>query len=110
MAKKLKKPRVFSKKEEEYWEYNIFVPTPDDFHPTLADGTVEVSVMRLPYPKKPETIRTCVWGGDDTGYDRDEDFRTKEEARLCFERRVKEVSNWGIITVDMLRELGFVPA
>ena len=115
MARKPKKQRAKSKAEveavrEENWDYDISVPTPDDFYPTYEDGTVKVSVMRLPYPRKPETIRTCVWGGDDTGYDRDESFRTKKEARLCFERRVKEVNGWGIVTVQMLLDLGFVHA
>ena len=120
------RPKGMSRKEwkgkmhedpSKYRRFSINVPTPDDFCPTLEDGTVEVSVLMLnayndgidPYTNT-YWIRTCVWGGDDMGFDRDEEFPTKALAEDCIQRRVKEVCGWSIVTIKMLKELHFVGA
>ena len=88
------------------------VPTPDDFCGTNDDGTVEVSVVLFPrYTQDdPHSIRTCVWGTDDFGLERDESFKTEKEAHEAYHRRVKEVNGWAIITIKSLKEMGFVMA
>ena len=92
-----------------YKRFALNIPTPDDWCPTLEDGTVEVAVIRLNciMPGDKPAIRTMVWGGDDMGLERDETFETWEEAEEVYLRRVREVSGWGIVTFKMLTDLGF---
>lgn len=92
-----------------YNKYSLNVPTPDDWHPTLSDGTVEVSVILTTAVWGHPSIRTCVWGGDDDGMERDELFDSNQDAEDAYIRRVKEVEGWAIVTRDMLSALGFVP-
>ena len=87
--------------------FTLNIPTPDDFCPTLVDGTVEVSVMLTTMAWGEPSIRTCVWGGDDMGFERDEVFPTDQEAEGAYQRRVQETQGWGIVTIAMLKELGF---
>lgn len=112
----LGKPTKWAKRKgydpREYRRFSVNIPTPDDWCPTLEDGTVEVQVMRLHSytPKDKPAIRTCVWGGDDTGMERDEYFTSWQEADEVYLWRVREVSGWAIVTFKMLEDLGFVPA
>jgi len=77
----------------------IFRPTPDDWAPTFADGTVAVSnVMPLSNGK----FRIAVWGGDDLGMELDLD--TAQEAR----RQLASLPS--IITLDDLQARGFIRA
>lgn len=93
----------------EHRRFAVNIPTPDDWCPTLEDGTVEVQVLRLHSfaPEDKPAIRTCVWGGDDLGMERDEYFTSWAEADEAYLRRIREVSGWGIVTFKMLKDLGF---
>jgi hypothetical protein len=93
-----------------YASFSLNVPTPDDWNPTLEDGTVEVSVLIMLPSTGGFDIRTCVWGGDDTGMERDETCADSTEMLKCYLRRVEEVSNWGMVTKQMLKDLGFKSA
>ena len=88
------------------------IPTPDDFCGTNDDGTVEVGVILFPRftQDDPHSIRTCVWGNDDFGLERDEFFKTEKEAHEAYHRRIKEVNGWAIVTIKTLREMGFIGA
>jgi hypothetical protein len=111
--RKSKQRRAKDFDPRKYKKFSLNVPTPDDWCPTLEDGTVEVTVMHLncySHEDDKPTIRTCVWGGDDMGMERDEEFTTEAEAEEAYQRRVKEITDWAVVTFDMLKELGFVMA
>lgn len=90
-----------------YRKFTLNIPTPDNFCGTYPDGTVVVYVTTR---SEPFSVTTSVWGTDDFGFLKDEIFQTQAEAEDCFQRRVKEVQQWAIVTIKMLKELGFVGA
>ncbi len=57
-------------------------PTSDDWCPNLPDGTVKVSFIEL----FDGCWRVCVWGGDDTGMERDFPPAERESAMRMHER------------------------
>jgi hypothetical protein len=87
--------------------YTIHIPTPENWYPTYEDGTVRVSVLNVTSTWGRPAVRVVVWGADDYGMVRDEYLATAEEARECFARRVREVTNWGLVSGQMLKDLGF---
>lgn len=91
-------------------QYTRRVPTPDDWHPTAEDGTVRVRVENTTRVWGTPALRVSVWGLDDTGMERDEHFDRAEDAAAAFRRRVREVNGWALVTMTMLRELGFTRA
>ena len=84
----------------------LHVLTDDDWYPTFPGNLVYVKVMRL-YPSC--DVRTCVWGGDDFGMDRDEPF-----TEGLIEKRMTEALLWktsGVyLNKDYLVSIGFLPA
>ena len=97
MAKPTNKNRTFA----------LQVPTPDPFYPEYEDGTVRVSVSES---RKTASVQVSVWGDDDYGFERVENLDSSRKMRARFNFRVKEVSNWEVVTVKMLEKQGFVQA
>lgn len=95
------KPRRFA----EHRRFTLRVPTPDNWSPTEADGCVRVSVIDMGVDTP--MVRTCVWGGDDIGLERDEAFGSVYEKNRAYDQRVKEVRNWGIVRMQDLIDMGF---
>jgi hypothetical protein len=73
-------------------------PSPDDWHPNYPDGTVHVAS----YIYDDGMRRICVWGQDDTGMELD----TYDDAKA--ELLLRQLNSSGMITMQMLLELGFV--
>ena len=92
-------------------ECALRIPTPDEWYGTYEDGTVKVSVINLTsWNNEKPCIRVCVWGNDDFGLEKDTYFENNEEVQTFFDSKVKEVNGWSIVTIKMLREMGFVGA
>ncbi|HEC72591.1 MAG: hypothetical protein ACTSW7_00635 [Candidatus Thorarchaeota archaeon] len=97
-------------KHEQYLEHEIYLPTTDQFYPNYPNDTVRVKVILCTKIWGYPAIRTCVWGADDCGYDRDEKFGTKKQARQAYKKRVDEINSWKVVTRKKLKELGFITA
>jgi hypothetical protein len=83
---------------------DAFKRTSDEWYPNYHE-LVKVSFCQTgPYPPENGDWRVCAWGNDDFGMEKD--FRDREEAWACF----LAVISLNDVTVDRLRELGFVPA
>jgi len=71
----------------------------------LVDELVEVSFCQTgPCPSENGDWRVCAWG--DNGFGIEKDFQEREEAWACF----LAVISLDDVTVDRLKELGFVGA
>ena len=100
MAKKPGKPKRFE----------LYIPTPDDWYPNCPGDMVRVCDMDTTLSWKRLSIRTCVWGADDCGMDRDEFFETLKEKDEAYEQRCREVKDWTSVSKKTLKSLGFVTA
>lgn len=76
----------------------FFKPSSDDWNPTYPDGTVKVAG----YWYNDGMRRVCVWGQDDKGLELNT-YNTEKADQL-----LKQLSCAGLITIQMLLELGFV--
>lgn len=98
-------------------EFKIRIHTPDDWYPTAKDGTVEVTVMLLTHDYNEHHdyfVRTCVWGEDDFGMEKDLYFPLTneglQEAIKAYDSAVEFIKPLKSITVDDLKAAGFVTA
>lgn len=88
-----------------------FVPTPDDWYPTLPDGLVRGSVFidtevsRALYGNY--FVRISFWGGDDCGIERDFFFDDVDEALIHYECWLRWLNNIAIVVREDLMSLGF---
>lgn len=96
--------------EPSRWEFSREVPTPDDWHPTFADGTVHVRVFLKAegLERVPERgwLRASVWSGDDTNMARNW-YGTLDELREIYLREVRYFANLAITTFRDLEARGF---
>ena len=88
-----------------YKPFERLVHTPDNWFPTI-NGKVEAIVCR----DDSTTVRVAVYGGGDTGLEREWKFRVNWEAEEFFHQKIEEVSRWKSITMASLISDGFVTA
>ena len=91
---------AFTKKQVAPERKHKLILSNEDWYPTYEDGTVKVSFMRLPSPKRPATWRVAVWGADDFGLEMD--TKDRGTALRMFDRIVNlttqsELKKWGFI-------------
>lgn len=83
----------------EHRSYSIMKPTPDDWYPTFPDGMVQVRVSES---LDGSQLHTSVWGADDDYLERYEPNQPG-----LYEKRIAEVTQWGIVTKKGLEDQGF---
>lgn len=86
--------------------YTTHIPSPDDW--AEADGTVEVMVMTLhPFDEYQMWVIRVMVRGATRSLVKDIDATSKEDSEAIYERCVKEVNGWAIVTKKMLCDMGY---
>ena len=75
-----------------------YLPSPEDWYPSYPDGTVRALGFWRP---RERWGRVCVWGMDDTGFERD--FVDRE----ALSREVAWVAGLAYVTRQMLTDRGW---
>lgn len=83
------------------------VHTNEDWFPTWEGGQLKVSVLLCTYIWQRPSVRVCVWGGDDYGFERDWDLKSAEQAVEFYQYWVRRISGWTYLTESTLRGMGF---
>ena len=92
--------------DDHKWRYTTHIPSPDDW--VNHDGTVEVMVMTLhPFDEIQTWVIRIMIQGTNGSFTKDIPAFNKAESEVIYERCVKEVNGWSIVTKKMFCDMDY---
>lgn len=89
--------------------FETFIKTTDQWFPNYPGNKVKVHVYDITEftPDGVFSIIIGVWGDDDDGMSKQEDFETIKERNKAFKQWVREIKTWRVVTKAELKRLKF---